>query len=163
MSTVLDGLRERLELAKGRLARAQMAHVAATNELNLAVTEHNTWNAAVQIEQREEAGRQLPLAEFPRESQQTADSATQDLHEEPINRTELVREQLRLHAGGMTTPELWKALSGQITSRAYLYSILKRLRDRDEITRKRGKNILKPKPTEEAKGGGLERIPIRVQ
>jgi hypothetical protein len=48
----------------------------------------------------------------------------------------------------MTPADLWKAHKEEISSRPYLYSILKRMRDKDEVALRRGKYVLKPKPSE---------------
>jgi hypothetical protein len=48
------------------------------------------------------------------------------------NKTELVRELLAQHPEGMTPAEIWHALRNHV-ARAYVYSILKRLKDADEI------------------------------
>ena len=156
MSTVLDELKERLDSAKARLTLAQQGHQAATVELNAAAAEHNIWNAAVQIEMREEAKQlaaaqqnQIPMplptptSERLQPAQNDNAETEMDSHTEPVNKTELVREQLRTHPMGMTTGDLWKALREPLSNRAYMYSILKRLRDKDEIGLKRGKYLLK--------------------
>jgi hypothetical protein len=62
-----------------------------------------------------------------------------------VNKTEIVREILQQHPNGMTPTDLWKSLSGQITYRAYLYSILKRLKDKGDVFQKRGSKKYFPK------------------
>ena len=52
----------------------------------------------------------------------------------------------------MTPSDLWKQVKAQFTHRPYLYSALKRLKDRDEVTVRRGKYLLKNNP----KSGGTE-------
>jgi hypothetical protein len=63
--------------------------------------------------------------------------------QEPVNQTEAVRELLRRHPGGMTPSDIWREVSGQFKYRAYLYSVLKRLRDREEVVMRRKKYALK--------------------
>lgn len=58
------------------------------------------------------------------------------------NKTEAVRMLLRSHTGGMTPSEIWNNLQSQLSNRVYLYSILKRLKDRGEVRDKRGKYYL---------------------
>jgi len=67
-----------------------------------------------------------------------------------INKTDMVRELLRQHPAGITPTDLWKQVKTRMTHRAYLYSILKRLKDKDEVMVRRGKYIAKmvPKPEE---------------
>lgn len=68
-----------------------------------------------------------------------------------INKTDMIRELLRQYPGGITPKELWKQVQTRMTHRAYLYSVLKRLKDKGEVMIKRGKYIAKimPKPEEE--------------
>lgn len=67
------------------------------------------------------------------------------------NKTDMIRELLRQYPGGIAPTELWKQVKTRMTHRAYLYSILKRLKDKGEVMVKRGKYIAKimPKPEEE--------------
>jgi hypothetical protein len=169
MNNILADLKDRLEIAKARLASAQAKHAAATAELNAAAGEHNAWNAAVAFEIREQerisaeaAKEQMPLPVVGNLSSAaaspTATSVAPEVSNapEPVNKTELVREALRLHHAGMTAGDLWKRFQGQISSRPYLYSILKRLRDKDEVSLRRGKYVLKPKPIEVKADAGME-------
>jgi hypothetical protein len=168
MSNVLDGLKERLETAKSRLALAQQRHQAASAELNAATAEYNVWGAAVSIEANEQERlaadareKQMPLPEMPIQSRPVIARATLTITApivegqgesasapNSVNKTDLVRELLGHRRMAMTPDEIWKALEGQIASRAYLYSILKRLRDKDEIRKWRNRYSLKPKPVE---------------
>jgi hypothetical protein len=60
------------------------------------------------------------------------------------NKTEIIREVLRSHPGGLTPAELWKYVKPQIPQRSYVYSVLQRLKDRGQIQRMRkGKYSLK--------------------
>lgn len=65
------------------------------------------------------------------------------------NKTEAVRMLLRTHPGGMTPSEIWKNLQSQLSNRVYLYSILKRLKDRGEVRDKRGKYYFNVKVEED--------------
>jgi hypothetical protein len=56
-----------------------------------------------------------------------------------INKTDMVREILRQHPAGITPTEIWKEVKNQMSHRAYLYSILGRLKDRDEVLVRRKK------------------------
>lgn len=160
MSTVLGSLKERLETAKVRLAAAQQRYQAAGVELQAATNDYNIWNAAVTIEMREEERRlaeaqekQLPmnlpdLAQRPNATivPSEGDQAEPSSTPEAANKTELVREMLRLHPTGITVSGLWTEIGDRISSRAYLYSILKRLRDRDEVFTRRKRYLLRPRP-----------------
>jgi len=54
----------------------------------------------------------------------------------------------------MTPGEIWKEMESQINNRAYLYSVLKRLKDRGDVKEKRGKYCAIPK-IEEVQSQGL--------
>lgn len=154
MSTVLESLKERLDAAKARLLTAQQQHQATTVELQSATNEHNIWHNAVAIETREEEKRQ---AEQQKQQmvlpQVVPDSITITLTDDDHlssasdtgNKTELVRDILRKHATGITPGGLWIEVRDKISSRPYLYSILKRLRDKEEVSIRRGKYVLRPK------------------
>jgi hypothetical protein len=63
------------------------------------------------------------------------------------NKTEAVRTLLRQHANGMTPGEIWKSLNSEL-NRVYLYSVLKRLKDRGDVREKRGKYYFNVKADE---------------
>ena len=68
-----------------------------------------------------------------------------------VNKTDLVRDFLRQRPGATPT-EIWKEVKSQMNHRAYLYSILGRLKERGEVVVRRGKYCLRaavPKPAEE--------------
>jgi hypothetical protein len=65
------------------------------------------------------------------------------------NKTEMVRELLRQHSAGMTPDEIWRALKSQLDNHAYIYSVLKRLKERDEVRKSRGKYYFKHHPQAE--------------
>jgi hypothetical protein len=71
----------------------------------------------------------------------TPQSATDD-NKSDGNKTQAVRELLRQHQTGMTPAEIWKQLETKLSNRAYLYSVLKRLRDKGDARAKRGKYYL---------------------
>jgi hypothetical protein len=111
------------------------------------------------LETREEEKRlskamenQLPmdlpdLAEAPK-----GENPPEEAHLEPAtptvatNKTQKVREILAEHSGGIAPAGIWTEVKDNIASRAYLYAILKRLRDNDEVSIRKGKYVLKPKP-----------------
>jgi hypothetical protein len=73
-----------------------------------------------------------------------------------IQKTELIRETLRQHSG-MTPAELYSVVKSHV-ARPYLYSVLKRLRDKEEVVVRRKKYHIKPTPKPEDGG-----VPGRVQ
>jgi hypothetical protein len=64
------------------------------------------------------------------------------------NKTEAVRVLLRQHPAGMTPAEMWEQLKAQLTNRIYLYSVLKRLKDRGDVRERRGKYFFNSKVEE---------------
>ncbi len=167
MPTILEALKERVEIARARVTTAQQAFQLAHVELQAANSDLAVWNNAVMLEQREEEKRisavrevqerQYTLPDIPSPSAERyvveavvshPDSDHLQSFGAAINKTERVRETLRSHVGGITPAGLWIELKDHLSSRAYLYSILKRLRDNEEVTQRRGKYILKPKPVE---------------
>ena len=162
MNVLLDAMKERFEKAKARMASAQQAFQAAQAELQSAMAECNVWSAAINLEMREDEKRlaesrekQIPidLPEFLQSSGQDPLILNDCVRESiqaitTINKTEKVREILRAHETGVTPAGLWTEVKDQFSSRAYLYSVIKRLRDNEEVSVRRGKYQLKPKPVE---------------
>jgi hypothetical protein len=64
------------------------------------------------------------------------------------SQTQAIRDLLRQHPTGMTPGEIWKLLAAKMSNRAYLYSVLKRLRDKGDARERRGKYFLVIKPEE---------------
>jgi hypothetical protein len=158
MSSTLEDLKTRLAIAHKALTEAaQQLQIAQQNQQK-AASDFSVFNAAVAILTKEEEEKkaaanekQLPMGLSDGESvpEYTPPGAVSSHGAEtPPNKTELVRELLRHHMGGMTPTEIWKELRGQFVHRAYLYSVLKRLRDRDEVSLRRNKYALKIKPAE---------------
>jgi hypothetical protein len=144
--------RKRLDEANATLATSQQAQVNANHNFNV-------WSMAALAEAREEKLRdteanekQLPLPAANPETLETF-SDIADLAEaladqsvnsaEVINKTDAVRELLRRHPAGMTAVDIWNEVSEDFKHRPYLYSVLKRLRDRDEVVMRRKKYYLK--------------------
>jgi len=68
---------------------------------------------------------------------------------EVLNKTDIVRSLLKQHPTGMSAVDIWKAVGAQFNHRPYLYSVLKRLRDRQEIVKRRNKYCLTVIPKSE--------------
>jgi hypothetical protein len=60
-----------------------------------------------------------------------------------FNKTAAVRDLLREHPAGMTAVDIWNEVKADFNHRPYLYSVLKRLRDREEIVKRRNRYFLK--------------------
>lgn len=162
MGTMLDTLRERLEDARSRLVLASQEYQAAGAKLQQVQTECNIWTAAVTLETREEEKRlakasedQIPmdLPDFmgaPNSENLSPPETHPEAAASPavVNKTQKVRDILAEHAAGIAPAEIWMEVKDYVSSRAYLYAILKRLRDNDEVSIRRGRYSLKPKPVQ---------------
>jgi cell pole-organizing protein PopZ len=161
MPTILEELKARVAAAQARHAAANQKFQATQAELQAAAGEFNIWNNALNIETREEAARaaeaakdQIPITlEAAVEEALAPDPVSEQPivleDEEPVNKTNLVRDLLRANPTGLTVATIWTEFHQQApkASRNYLYSVLKRLRDKKQIEQKRGKYMLKAKPT----------------
>jgi len=168
MSTILEELKERLEAAKLRTVSTQLKFIAAQADNQAALTDVTVWTNAVNAEMREQERlaaeadeKQMPLPQISIEPRPITASAIIPIPQpivddqsgsanatDSVNQADLVRDLLRERGVRMAPNEIWNALEGKISSRAYLYSILKRMRDKDEITKYRNKYSIKPKPVE---------------
>ena len=161
MPKILEELQTRAAEAKKKLDEATVAFQAAQATQNQALQNYNVWSLALQIETREEQQRQaaatekqLPLPNTSTTGKEAPVIVTSGPDDEcfvvdavdqleSLNKTDIVRNLLRQHPDGMAATEIWKQVHSQFQHRPYLYSILKRLRDRDEVTKRRGKYFLK--------------------
>ncbi len=166
MPTILEEIKARLIEAQKQLAEATQALAVAQQKHQLASHNFNIWNAALQIETREEQTKQavamekqselplannqpLRLAAIPAPQAEHSDDVDE---QEGPNKTDIVRNLLRQHPTGMSAVDIWKIVGPQFNHRPYLYSVLKRLRDRGEISKRRNKYCLTAiQKTEEAK------------
>jgi len=159
MSEFIENLRVRQQDAHRRLQAAQQRLAVAQAEFQAASQDFNSWNYALATETRKAqqeaatalaarlAGHSSPPSPTP-DPVTAVTVVTTPVTPAPIanvpevNKTELVRNVLRQHTSGLTPNEIWKELKNQV-GYAYIYSILKRLRDNEQITKKRGKYCLK--------------------
>ncbi|MGD1090967.1 MAG: hypothetical protein ABSB35_03130 [Bryobacteraceae bacterium] len=161
----LDELKDRLEAARvrseevtRRFQAAQAANQHANQHLqktqgeyNAAMAEFNGWQVAVATETKREA-------EALKEKEVITVSVEAIKNPAPVtpiiadpatgtNKTELVRATIRQQPGGITPAEIWDKVKDQITNKTYLYAILGRLKDREEVSVRRGKYCFRlPKP-----------------
>jgi hypothetical protein len=165
---LFEELQRRHREAQARLAEAtqtfqsaQQAHAAASANLQRAQQAFQTaqaqfhgWNTAVstvgaEIAAQQEAARAAqPELPMPSALPAVQPVQTPDPIEvpEPLNKTDLIRELLTHHPQGMTPTEIWNQVSAKFKYRAYLYSVLKRLTDRDELSVRRGKYTVRIVP-----------------
>jgi thioesterase domain-containing protein len=160
MTEFLDNLKSRLAESQKRFAAKQQQLAAINAEFQAVAQEFNAWQTLVNLEAKKEltAAREaeapvIPALDTPSvvsTNPSTATSAPSAPTNAEVNKTDTVRELLRQHSAGMTPSEIWKQVKAQIPHRPYLYSILKRLKDKGDVSEKRGKYFFKfsPKPDE---------------
>jgi hypothetical protein len=154
MSEFLETLKSRWQDAQKRLQVAQANMQKAQAEFQAVAQETASWQNAIHVETRKEqqsAGTQGTPLQIEASAPPPFIPAPSGMNEpNRITKTESVRQVLSRHPNGIEPAEMWKALHGQITNRAYMYSVLKRLKDKGEATERRGKYFVKinPKPEE---------------
>lgn len=135
-TTFVDELKARHAEAHKRLQTAQQEMQAAQAKLNAIAQEFNSLQFLLTSENAKLAQENNPVG--PQAPQVAAPPQLTDL-----SKTDMIRELLRQHPTGMSPTEIWREVKGQMTHRAYLYSILKRLKDKDEVFLRRKKYIPK--------------------
>src|SRR5260370_23413105 len=165
MSKIIEELQNRVTEAKKRLDEATARFQGYQQVFQIAQQDHNVWTLALQAEMRDEQRRAALAAETQLSLPNTKPEAVAVVHNAPptstevaeasddsASKTDLVRDLLRHHPTGMTAIDIWKEVSTQFKHRPYLYSVLKRLRDRNEIMMRRNKKYcLRIIPIEEVK------------
>jgi len=141
----LEELKTRLQEATRKLADAQKEMLAAQGRFQAVAQEHGSLQHLINVEQaaRQKANEQQDNF-FPEIQRQEPPQSTVTLSTE--NQTDTVRNLLKQHPTGITPRDMWKQVQTQIKYRAYFYSILKRLRDKDEVIVRRGKYMMKIVP-----------------
>jgi len=156
----LEAAQKRFMDAQSEFQRAQQKINVAQAEFQQATLEFQAYQTLVNKEQRTNAPdaivSQLPLAHAasqpphrfvtrigPTQTVGLPNLATppqtpDDNSSEP-SKTGAVREILKRHPAGMTPAEMWVHVHSQIVNRVYLYSILKRLKERGDVRARRGK------------------------
>jgi hypothetical protein len=138
MSVFLDELNVRLAEAQKRLQTAQIEAQVAQGKLQAIIQEFNSLQFLVNSEKaklQQQDNQPLSTSNIPANQSTVAQGE--------LNKTDMIRSLLRQHPGGMTPTDIWKQVKDQMVHRAYLYSILKRLKDKDEVIVRRGKYITK--------------------
>jgi hypothetical protein len=128
MSTFLDQLKTRMDEAHKRLQSAQQKAQLAQAEHTAAAQEFGSLQLLVNLEAQREAKTPI-VVKTPQSNE--------------VNKTQLVSDVIRQSPAGLSPSEIWSQLQGQLVRKQYLYSVLKRLKDRDEIVERRGKYVAK--------------------
>lgn len=145
-----EELKSRGQDAARRVAEAQKELQAAQTKFQAVAQEHNSIQHLIAVEQANRTNEKQKEF-FPIDQKPDLTPQSEPLPAE--NQTDAVRKILSQHPTGITPSDMWKQLRTQIKYRAYFYSILKRLRDKDQVIVRRGKYFLKLVPkAEETKG-----------
>jgi hypothetical protein len=169
MSQFLDMLKERLVDAQRRiqvtqvqLQQAQAHHQAMMQEVTSLQTLVSVETQREQLELQKRAQSQNqprpstpPAAALPAPSATTPPAVTPVVPHTEVNKAEIIREVLRQHPNGITPSELWAKVRDQV-ERPYIYAVLKRMKDKKQVTERRGKYYLPLTPkSEEGKEGSI--------
>lgn len=141
MSSFIDELTSRAAEAQKRLQIAQQEMQAAQARLQAVAQEFNSLQFLLVTETSKAQQKKTQAGPASSNAAVAQSAATQQAPD--VNKTDLIRDVLKQHAGGITPSEIWKEVKGQVKHRAYLYSVLKRLRDRDEVLVKKNKYLLR--------------------
>lgn len=146
-----SAMSEFLEQLKIRLVEAQKRHQLATQKLQQAQQEHmlatqdfGSWQNAVRVEtlrEQQEAAARTTVS--PAAAPPAPDPVPESQPTEEINKTDSIREMFHRHPEGLRPTDIWRQLGTQLKHRAYLYSVLKRLKDKGEVIERRGKYFAK--------------------
>ena len=137
MSDFLEMLKIRAAEAQERANGTKQVMDAAQAAYMKAASEAASWNNALQAELRRAV------------QQEKIDEATDVVDSSPpvqlpeINKTEIIRNALRSRPTGLTPRDLWRLVRDDIPNRAYVYSVLNRLKARDQATVRRGKYYIR--------------------
>lgn len=145
MSETIDRLKIGLAEAQARHAEITKRHQAVTGEWQASNAEVTGYMKVLEVEARKELERAAIAPQMQGPASRAEHEAERD-----SNKTQLIRDALALHPG-LTPAQLWGAVKTRITRRTYVYSVLKRLKDRKQIVERRGKYYLPvaPKVAEE--------------
>jgi len=158
MSVFLDTLKQRWVEAHQRQKESGEALAALQAKHAINLQENTHWQKAYEMEKiREEQveaaakSDQIPLIATSAESILPETTIT-EVSKAEVNKTDLVLDLLRQHPSGMWPGDIWAVVHAEIKGRAYLYSILKRLKDREQVRARNGKYFIRvPSKPEEAK------------
>jgi hypothetical protein len=143
----LEYLKSGFEDAQKRFQETQSRMQAMQAEFNVVAQEFNAWQTLYRAEMAKQGT--MPLPASPKPQLRRANSIPQLVGSKPPSQTDVVRAVLKERPAGMTPNEIWKEVEQQMANRTYLYSVLKRLKERGDAIERRGKYYPKP----EADGG----------
>ena len=134
--------------AQQKASVAQLAFQGAQNELNIWTGAANAIKVRLtrlreQVQQEQPTSPDKPITNLLASATSTLRAIAESSNgSQDVNKTEMIRAVLRRHPAGITPAELWQELNGEV-SRDYVYAVLKRLKDRDQISYRRKKYSLR--------------------
>jgi len=135
----LEYLKNGFEAAQKRFQETQQRMQVMQAEFNAVVQEFNAWQTLYRGEMAKQ-GTTPPIAPAPTPKAPRMHSLTLP----KPNQTEAVRAVLKERPAGMSPQEIWNAVRSGMANRTYLYSVLKRLKERGDVVERRGKYYPKP-------------------
>jgi uncharacterized protein YdiU (UPF0061 family) len=158
----LQEAQQAFQAAQAAHATAQANFQKAQQALAIAQQQFHGWSTAYSAVMAEETARkqateqeqlQLPNTIQPNPPAAPAAQTEQIQLGEQTSKTDAIRDLLRHNPQGLTPTEIWSHVRDQFKYRAYLYSVLKRLRDREELCVRRGGKYAVRIISQEMKGG----------
>lgn len=148
-----------LETLKSRLARSQIRLNETKQKLEEAQAAHTKalqeWGAWVTAYQTEAGIKDISAIMATATSTGTTQEKIADISETQrpevpeLNKTDLIRDTLRRRPTGITPAELWRIVRDQIPNRSYVYSVLGRLKEKEQVVSRRGKYYIRITATKE--------------
>jgi hypothetical protein len=140
MSDFLETLKVRMADAQRRFNEVNLRFQKTQAEMQAIQQEFVSWQTAVKNETIKE---QAELeAQTPDRPPNTSPAATLTVVPSPaseVNKTEMIKNLLQKNPAGLTPAEVWRAVKTTVPERSYVYSVLKRLKDREQVMVKKGK------------------------
>ena len=158
MNVLLERLKTGLVAAQKKQAEVLKQFQAVQAEYNAATQEVLGYQKVLENETRIEE-QQATLAGMAKDGVKALEGIGEESTASIPNKTQLIREALEQNPG-MTPADTWKAVRGKIKSRNYVYSVLKRLKDRKQLIERRGKYYLPATPKTE-EGNETPTTPIQ--
>ena len=157
MSEFLETLKSRLLEAQKRLQVVTAKAQAAQAELQAVGQEMFGWQKAVEAETKRESMEQVAAVQLASQPAIESRAGVAEAHPQPkpietrpaaaicammpteMSKTDLIRNFIRSRPNGVTPVEIWRAVQHEMPRRGYLYNILGRLKDHEDVVVKRKK------------------------
>ena len=159
MNEFVETLKSRVAESRQRLDEARKNFEVVEGVLKKAVAEYTAWEGALQSELRKPVTvAAVGLAAGVAAATATGTQANVPPIAADLNQTDLIRDALRRRPTGLTPAELWKVVGDQVANRSYIYAVLGRLKERDQVYVRRGKYHIKVVEKSEPDGENQELV-----